>query len=77
MTTTTFQSNDGYNNAISSLKADYETKAQALRDGVSDFSQSTAQRGGKFVKNNPALVISSALVIGLLVGAVIGRRSTR
>jgi ElaB/YqjD/DUF883 family membrane-anchored ribosome-binding protein len=77
MTTTTYQGNEGHNSAITALRADYETKVRALRNGVSDVSQGTMQRSGNFVRNNEALVITSALTIGLLVGTILGRRSRR
>ena len=76
MSTTTYRGNERYNNAITALNADYETKVQALRNGMGDVPQTSVQRGRTFV-DNPALVVSSALTIGLLVGAVIGRRNSR
>jgi ElaB/YqjD/DUF883 family membrane-anchored ribosome-binding protein len=77
MTSTTYQNSDENNDAINALKADYDTRLQALRDGSGGTSgfQSAAGRGRKFVKNNPVLVIGGALTVGLLVGAFFGRRS--
>ena len=73
--TTSYEITDRNNDAIRELKADYDTRLQALQNG--NGSQSAGQMSRKFVKNNPVLAIGGALTVGLLVGALIGRRSSR
>ena len=69
-----YEITDGNNDAIRALKADYDTRLQALQNG--DGFKTAGQRSRKFVKNNPVLVIGGALTVGLIVGAFFGRRSS-
>jgi ElaB/YqjD/DUF883 family membrane-anchored ribosome-binding protein len=58
---------EGDYKAIAALRFQYETTRGDAGDVV--------ETGVKFVKDNPLLVVGSAFAIGLLVGAVIRRKS--
>ena len=64
---------DEHWDALNKLKDDYTIRLYALRAGIG--YRGPVQSSGWLVKNRPILAIGSALTIGLLVGALIGRKS--
>ena len=62
-------------NALNELKDDYTIRLYALRAGTGHLGP--VQSSGWLIKNRAVLGIGSALTIGLLVGALIGRKTNK